>query len=182
MIIIEGADGTGKTTLGQALAEELLGQYFHCSYQKHWDIYNYHRVLLEAAGKLETGANITCIIDRWAVSEAVYGTHFRKEPSYPWRDLMNYALKQYNPTVVYCRTKDTVERHQDLIHTRTEMYDNIDGIPELYDDFIIGNKCYVYDFTKTSLQEAVSEIAQHERHGKHEYNSGCICTTSKVWV
>lgn len=47
--IIEGPDGTGKTTLANEIAEQSKASIVHCSYDKDWDIKVHHKDMFKAA-------------------------------------------------------------------------------------------------------------------------------------
>lgn len=149
MVIIDGPDAAGKTTLAKAIAKRRGYQYFHCSYNKAWDMETYHRFMLHTAGKLEAQANVPCIIDRWAMSEAAYGKVFRGHPSYPTHCLMNEAIVSYNPVLIYCKPSNIKENFSRMKEERDEMYDNIEGVTAEFDR-LIGSGNYgtwiMYDY------------------------------------
>ena len=134
MIIIEGADATGKTTLAKKICEEIGGQYFHCSYHPRWNIEAYHRLLAHTAGKLEETAGVPTVIDRFAMSEAAYGTAYRGGPSYDTEALIAEIEQAYNPKFIFCRTDTAAEDHQRLKFQRNEMFDDITRVIKAFDE------------------------------------------------
>lgn len=104
MIIIEGMDNSGKTTLARRLAKDLELLYINNRKKTTGlktldrDVYNFTR--------LSTIYNT--VFDRWsAISEPVYGsvlrgTTYLEEDK---RQLHQYCL-QANPLVIYCRPSD----------------------------------------------------------------------------
>jgi len=163
MIIIEGADCTGKTTLAKAICEYVHGQYFHCSYHESWNIEAYHRLILHTAGKLEELAKIPCVIDRWALSEAAYGLTYRGAASYDTAALAKEAIKAYKPTFILCRTDDAIGTHNRLKQERREMYKNIQPVLGAFDLLAQQGKHGTYilfDYQKHDLERFVEAFAK----------------------
>ena len=136
MVIIDGPDAAGKTTLAKAIAHKQGAQYFHCGYNREWDMETYHRFILHTAGKMEAQANVPCIIDRWAMSEAAYGKVFRGRPSYPAQCLMNEALVAYKPTLIYCKPSNIADNFSRMKETRDEMYDSVEEVTAEFDKLL----------------------------------------------
>jgi len=154
MIIIEGPDCTGKTTL----AKKIGGQYFHCSWDNTWDIETYHRLIAHTAGKLEQIANVPCVVDRLCLSEAVYGARFRGGPSYDTKELMSEIIAAYNPTLILC-TADPHEEYSKI--KRAEMFDTVDGLAELYQSHVATGKYgkwWTYDYRKQHAEDFIKTI------------------------
>lgn len=160
--IIEGADGTGKSTLANKIAEETKGHILHCSYNKDWNIKEYHKDVIESARKLLKYQSV--VIDRWAVSEFVYGTVFRDGPSYDTSALIE---SQFNKDVVwiYCDNEDAIKNHKSNSKKRKEMFDDMTHVVEEYDDYItftqnnwLGIPWIRYNFNWIDINEFVKEI------------------------
>ncbi len=163
MIIIDGADCTGKTTLAKKFCEAMKGQYFHCSYAKDWNMETYHRLMLHTAGKLEQSANIPCVIDRWALSEAAYGKVFRNGPSYDIKALIKEATKAYNPLFILATTKAAIKQHEISKQTRNEMFDDVEPVLNKFDELVLedGYGNYIpYDYEKTDVDEFVKTVVE----------------------
>ena len=159
MVIIEGADGTGKTTLARAIADYIGGQYFHCSYHKDWNIEIYHRHILHTAARLESQANIPCVIDRFALSEEVYGYAYRDAPSYNTVALINEAILHYKPMLILCSNENAEQNHKINKENRAEMFDTIKGISEAYQKLISMGRYgqwFKYDFDKNNINQFIS--------------------------
>ena len=156
MIILEGADGTGKTTLANHLASLNRSQMFHCSYHEDWNIEAYHRLVLHTAGKLEEQAKVPVIIDRWALSELVYGRQHRESASYDVKALVKEAIDAYNPKFVICTNKNVQRNFNKLEKERYEMYHNASAIQQEYLAMIAtGNygTYHNYDYDETNRDE-----------------------------
>lgn len=75
LIVLEGPDGSGKTTLAKALQEKLGGTYIHLTYRFKGRMFDYHTAAIEQCLRhLQTGP---VILDRWWASEMVYARAFR---------------------------------------------------------------------------------------------------------
>lgn len=160
MIIIEGADGTGKTTLANALAKKLNGMVLHAGFDRKWDIRQYHSAIITSAYFYEN-AGCPTIIDRWCVSEEVYGRVFRGGAAYDTAALMKDACIQYDPILVYCRNDNAAENHKKNMQEREEMFDDMSEVAKTFDEVLKSNKYgrwMVYDFTKNDLNKFVDII------------------------
>lgn len=165
MIIIEGADCTGKTTLAKRICETIGGQYFHCSYYPTWNIETYHRLIGHTAGKLEQQARVPAVIDRFAMSEAAYGAVYRDSPSYDTEALIEEMIKAYHPIFIYCHTDSAAEDHQRMQLSRKEMYDDISAVLSVFDRLAQSGKYgtnILYDYKKHDADEFIKAFASHE--------------------
>lgn len=132
IIILEGGDATGKTTL----AKELGGHYIHATYNKDLSgvMVEYHLRLLDAAVVLSEHSHV--VIDRWRMSEVVYGNVFRGGPEQEHRTLELYLrANRLGATFVCCHPtnkQDYIEHFNAVKKTRSEMFDNM---IEVYDEY-----------------------------------------------
>lgn len=106
MVIVEGCDNAGKTTLVQRLSDELklltvLNRRRPRSLQQSWD---YLTRIMPAMAYLPT------VVDRFmAVSEPIYGPICRGERLYSLADIVHQfkfvtkSLGDHPPLLVYCR-------------------------------------------------------------------------------
>lgn len=97
LIIVEGPDCTGKTTLCNYLMRTCLPQpvYLHATYPYEGtdDVRVYHLNLLERAIRLSEKTLV--ILDRLWPSELIYGTIYRGGPQYPGYELeLDKLIKQ----------------------------------------------------------------------------------------
>lgn len=106
MIIIEGCDNSGKTTLIQRLAEELklLSITNRRRPQQREDVFNY------TANMVMLSLHFSTIFDRWqAISEPIYGPICRGigylEPGDT--DYLHAVAQVANPLIIYCRPQDS---------------------------------------------------------------------------
>lgn len=131
--LLTGCDGTGKTTLANKIAEETKGHVLHCSYDKDWNIEQYHTDVMETAQKLAKYQDV--VIDRWAMDEFVYGTVLRGGPSYDTSALIE-KYHSDNIVYIYCENENTVENHKANSKKREEMFEDMNGVSEEFEDYI----------------------------------------------
>lgn len=81
LFIIEGADGTGKTTLAKFIARKLGAAYFHATGHKslHAAMPAYHHNILDNAKVCMEVSGISVVLDRHWPSEECYGRTLRFE-------------------------------------------------------------------------------------------------------
>jgi thymidylate kinase len=162
LYILEGPDGTGKTTLAKSIADATGGHILHGTYNESWDVKKYHETMLEAATSLLPYQDV--VMDRWALSELVYGTVFRGEPAYQVMDTMkSHEDKLREARWIYCRHDDVVKNHERNKEIRFEMFDNMEKVQAMYDGFVRVDKereWLVYDFGRVALNDFVIEITK----------------------
>lgn len=169
VVIIEAADGAGKTTLANRLINENgYGVYLHAEYKFKNKIPIYHLALLKKAIKLSK--NTLVIIDRLHVSEYIYAKVFRGGTKWPNQlNEFNTICKHLNIPIVIC-IPESIERGVEWFNEnknkRIELYDDVRQVTKEYIEYaknhkevIIYNrdnndKCeYYYDLFKTVLKE-----------------------------
>lgn len=159
IVIIEGPDGTGKTTLAKEIAKEIDGYIIHAGFNKKWDIKKYHQKLMTLSLQLEK-IGINVILDRWAPSEHVYGEVFRYGPSYGTKTLIkNYSGPRFR--WIMCRNDNVKENHLKNKEERYEMFDDMEKIQEQYDEYVRVTPFIdwkLYDFNKNDIKEFIKEI------------------------
>lgn len=134
IIILEGQDASGKTTLANYLLKKYKGTYIHATYRFKNKMPIYHAALLRRALKLSK--NQLVIIDRLFISEYIYAKVFRGGT--PWPEafkMFNSFCRELNIPIVLC-VPETIERgiiwFENAKKERVEMYDNIKTIIEEY--------------------------------------------------
>jgi thymidylate kinase len=157
--ILEGPDGAGKSTLANQIAAEKKASVLHCYFDPTWDIRAHHLDMLLAAQKIQPWLPV--VLDRWALSELIYGTVFRGKPAYDVLKLMNTSLDWFETTWIYCRTDSVIEDHRRNQETRHEIFDDMTKVVEMYDDFIAHDELrdwVKYDFYKDNMAEFVAAL------------------------
>lgn len=130
IIILEGQDASGKTTLANKLLKSYKGIYIHATYRFKNKMPIYHAALLRKALKLSK--NQLVIIDRLHISEYIYAKVFRGGT--PWPEvfkMFNSFCRELNIPIILC-VPDTIERgltwFEKTKQQRPEMYDDIKEI------------------------------------------------------
>lgn len=164
LYILEGADGTGKSTLANALLEKTKGHLLHGSWKKDWSIDQYHKVMISAAGRLMDYQDV--IIDRWAVSENVYANAFRGGSKFfeadEFMEFMLQACDINDVAYIYCENENVVANHKENMKLRPEMFDDMQPVVEEYERYL--GKTMLnwirYDFNKVDMNKFVEEITR----------------------
>jgi thymidylate kinase len=115
LIILEGPDRAGKTTLGKFLAHRLDAYYYHMSGVPAFYPYmiHYHRKVLEdVLWNVEDGR--TVILDRTWLSELIYGMHFRPELAkhFPFDDFKE-QIRKARGLYIICLPDNAIQRHKE---------------------------------------------------------------------
>lgn len=157
--IIEGPDGTGKTTLAHALAKKTNAAILHCSYNKEWNMRAYHKTMFTTAEVLNQ-FGINTILDRWAPSEAVYSKVFRDGESYNTNELIQRYASDTDVKWIYCWNENVVDNHIRNSKNREEMFNDMAKIAEEFEDYINSSKLpwVSYNFNQQNLDEFVKEL------------------------
>lgn len=139
VIVLEGADCAGKSTLGEFLrghwsTPDVPATLIHATYRFPNQMFDYHTALLEKVLKLREVGPV--ILDRWWPSELIYADVFRGGSKWPMggRMLDRVAMK-HGFMYVGCIPSD------DGVHTRIfneraeaggEMYTRNEGVADQY--------------------------------------------------
>lgn len=159
--VIEGVDGTGKTTLANKLAEKTKAHILHANYRDGLDVGAYHKTMMTAALTLnEFGDSV--ILDRWSPSEAVYAKIFRGGETYDTDKMMMDAAAQADITWIYCYNENAVKNHELNKSSREEMYEDIEKVNEEYEIFISLSKLpwLRYNFNHVDVNDFVNWLVE----------------------
>jgi hypothetical protein len=132
IIIIEGPDAVGKTTLARSikkLAPDAL--YIHSRYHK--DIWPYHAAALRRAVRHARIAPV--IMDRHWPSECAYGRAFRAGPAARYNERALYrVLERYGACYVLAAppVEVAVHLHEKASKVRPELFANIHHVATIY--------------------------------------------------
>src|SRR5574338_882661 len=133
IIILEGADCSGKTTLAKKIADLCCGHYMHLTYRWPNKMFEYHLAAVHRA--ITLSKKMPVIIDRLRASEMIYAEVYRGGSPGPYLGrCLDRILLRYGAFYVGCiRQKDLHLNHfEDLRHKRNEMYDNITNVIDEY--------------------------------------------------
>lgn len=138
LIILEGPDGSGKTTL----AKELIDQgchYQHMTYRWPNKMVQYQTACFMHNLKKALDTNTPVVIDRWWISDMIYAKVFRGGSPWPhYGRMLDRMLLSYGGIYVMCQPGTPEEykvRFKKLADERKEMYTDINKMAEVYDDY-----------------------------------------------
>lgn len=176
IIIVEGMDGTGKTTLVQQLAHRLevkprkfVGSLGPSDDDYRWDLVN--RTKLEIA-ELETtfakGGSIKRLYDRFPlISEAIYGPVLRDRNYfgglyYPLRSRL-LALKT---VIIYCRpNREVIQANVHQSPQMSGVSEHFSKLLDAYDKLFVeltespvNSYITVFDYTQDDVQDLIYRI------------------------
>lgn len=134
IIILEGPDGSGKTTLANKIKDQTGYTLLHRS---HSTDANAKSLFDEYAQVLKSGKN--CIMDRSWYSEMVYGPVMRKVSaiSYPQMYELEKLAAKYGAIVIHCTAPESVlwkrclRRGEDYVTKRETFHDICTGFDQL---------------------------------------------------
>lgn len=156
VVLLEGPDGAGKTTLAEHLCKKYDGHYVHRTWHKGMDVWSHHSEALEIAN--ERSANQLVVIDRLWPSEAIYGRVFRKESDYKHNSrAMDRVLLRFATINVLCvpPVEYVVDVHARKAREGLEMYSSVEQVAKLYDRWAYGTGL-VFDAAGDIIEQQAS--------------------------
>lgn len=174
IILIEGPDGSGKTTLAERLAFDYKGIILHQTYRFKNKIPIYHGAILKKALKLSKEKLV--ILDRLHISEYIYGKVFRNEKRWPWMlKTFNILCKELNIPIILClpfSAQQGLKWFEKAKTERSEMFDNIKQVIEEYINYYekYPENITIYNRENNDLYsfyyEATKAILEYKLNGK----------------
>jgi hypothetical protein len=136
LIILEGPDGSGKTTLARRIQETCGASYLHCTCRYLDRMFTYHTAILLHALLLINKTGKPCIIDRWWPSEYIYGATYRGGTKFPhYGRLFDRILLTFGGVYVWCLPSDLkryVEKFKELVDSGREKFTDVTKMTEVY--------------------------------------------------
>ena len=140
VILIEGPDCSGKTTLANYLIKKYNAYYIHMRLYK--DVWKYHLAALRLAAK--KAENQLVIIDRHWISECAYAEIYRRGSCYPvGARCLDRLLIKLGATTIMCIRSDRfsqLDLHLERKNKGKEMYDEINKVCDYYENVTNGYK------------------------------------------
>lgn len=125
LIILEGPDGGGKTTLAKTLVRMFKGKYLHMTYRFKEHQFLYHTAMLKHA--IDCSVKQLVILDRTWLSESVYADVYRGGSKWPHMGrMMDRVIRKHAGIYVICQARTSylhMTRFADLAKKRQEMYE-----------------------------------------------------------
>jgi len=138
IIVLDGPDGTGKTTLANVFKDIYGAHIIHSTWtpekEEHMD--RYHFGQLDAAEHISEEHNCVVIIDRLWLSDLCYSEVYRGGTDFIYHHSISEVLKSHNALNVVCLPDDNIrfEKHfNKLLTERDEMFTS--GMLEVCDAF-----------------------------------------------
>ena len=158
LYILEGADGSGKSSLAKKIARETGGNVLHQTYDKDWNMEEYHEDVIEAAVQLSRYQPV--ILDRWAPSEYIYSKVFRQGETYDTQALIDLWNNEVSIRWIYCRSDKAIENHKRRAATGKEMFDDNERVVAEYDKYVKDSYLpwVTYDYEKNNIYEFFKEV------------------------
>lgn len=136
IIVLEGPDGVGKTTLAETLVHMFGAVNYHQTYRWKNNMPAYHSGVLHHAIKLSRSRLV--VLDRLWLSEAIYAAAYRGGTRWPQlARMLDRVGLTYGALNVVCLPPSLEEhraRFAKLKSEREEMYDDVDAVTKLYID------------------------------------------------
>ena len=134
IIVLEGPDGAGKSYFAKYLISKYGGVVLHQKYKFKNKIDLYYMAVFKKALKLSQTQLV--ILDRFHISEIIYGEIFRNGSKCPW--ILKYYNEMFNILnipIILCipRTVEQGNRWFNCVkNQRDEMYQDIQKVIKLY--------------------------------------------------
>lgn len=168
IIVLEGPDGAGKTTLARDLEKMLGARYLHLTYRWPTKMNLYHYAAIRVVAHWAQHSPV--ILDRWWVSEIVYADAYRGGSKFIKSHFtLNYIADMIGAVYVMCLPKD---RERYLAHynvlkgKREEMYN--EGLERVYDGYTDFYESYL------SLKENVCIYDMFENFNTNEISRDIV--------
>jgi len=142
IILLEGADASGKTTLARHLVRQHGARYLHSTVRK--DVWRWHVGALRWAARLAAAGRLV-VMDRHWHSEQVYGPVFRGKAGYgaAGARCLDRVLRRYGALTVMCAPGDQLAQEERWRAGRAagkhEHFDRVREVISLYADLAHGN-------------------------------------------
>lgn len=161
IIVFEGPDGCGKTTLAKELASIMGARYIHLTYRFKDKMDLYHTAAIRLAAHLAQHQPV--IIDRWWPSEIIYADAYRGGSKFTKQYfLLEHIATEIGVTYVFCipaNRNEYLKFYNELKGKREEMYnEGLDRVWQGYSDMwrtyfqIKENVCH-YDMFQNLVED-----------------------------
>lgn len=160
IILIEGPDGVGKTTLALKLKNLYSCEYIHSPTVSDVESY-YKQLILKIYSVKEQGGNL--VIDRASISNKIYTTVFGDTTL-----LSNKSREEFENNVdliIYCLPYDREEYLNTFNQLKNNRWEKYQQMGKIYDEFEkeyelnkSNNKVMRYDYRHDSVQTIIARV------------------------
>lgn len=158
IIIFEGADRSGKTTISTALSKMLNIPRFKVERNKYfWDVFCNINYLDEGVTQFIEQTQASVILDRWVPSDYVYSKLFNRDISYRKIWEIDQRFAEMNTLLVICyKDKDKyIVDEEDADFVNPSMYEKMF---ELYQEYVKQSKIKNVLFLNTSDEDLSQQL------------------------
>ena len=175
IVILEGSEQCGKTTLARKIQDLYKAYYFHGSRPEDGDFLSYHTDMFLSALKFASRGHVV-VLDRHFISHEVYGRLFDKGTKYDTHKMhrmmeLMCEMSDVQLCVIFCNPKTEFDPEM-----RDEMYSDGDGkIKKAFEDIIYtylkdaSNAIMMYDWTRSPSAEPVLLALELIRRGEGKF-------------
>ena len=163
VLILEGHDQVGKTTIAHALAKQTGIPYFKIERNdKWWDPDINLKYTTEAISQFILKTNMSVILDRWMPSDYVYSKLFNRHIDYDRIFEIDKIFAEMNALLVICYKDDWAfkidEKDKDLVGPH--VYDKMTA---LYFEYAKKSKCKIVKMNTSdeNLERQLALISQY---------------------
>lgn len=162
IIILDGPDGSGKTTLADYYIKQYGARYIHLTYRWVNNMFEYNTAAVDYAARLAAQGELV-IIDRLWMSEIVYDLAFRSKHKNPGLGRMiDRMVLKYSGIYVIClpvNTREYLSHFDRLKDSRLELFPTIE---KAYNEYTkIWDNCvkekwphaFRYDFMDGNMEQ-----------------------------
>ena len=144
-VVLEGADSSGKTTLGHRLRDLFGGNYTHSVPRKVEEMYEYHKVVTDFA--VVSSRKELVVSDRHWVSETIYGPAFRSFAGFGSSEAQFFDnMIRKHGLYVLCVPADQERQEARFLADRAggkhEHFDDVREVMRLYAKLVNGDASY----------------------------------------
>ena len=139
IIILEGADSSGKSTLATCLRAKYGARYIHCGLYQNPLVW--HQVALRRAIRL--GKHELCVVDRHWPSHLIYGSVFNNQKYEDEARELDRQFREACALIVLCVPGSASRQEQDWLRDKgngkKEHFTSVREVIALYADLAYGN-------------------------------------------
>jgi thymidylate kinase len=161
LILFEGADKSGKSTIAQALSKELNIPIFKVQRNKYWwDPAINLLYLTEGITQFIEQTGVSVILDRWIGSDYMYSKLFDREISYNKIFDIDFRLSKLNTLLIICYKQPYAFIHdiEDEQFINEKQYEKMTALYREYErESLIDNVLFL-DTSDENLEEQLNKI------------------------